>query len=119
MKARVHPDEKRRIEDAAARANMRPSGFLAEAALAAAAGEDFTRDTQLHDTGLQVSAARTEVGRVGTNLNQIARALNIDRLAGKPTDDDLLAHLRTVLTEVSGSLQRLDLAVEDMVERGR
>ncbi|MFI1583010.1 plasmid mobilization protein [Embleya sp. NPDC020630] len=119
MKARVHPDEKRRIEDAAARANMRPSGFLAAAALAAAAGDDFTRDAQLHEAGLQVSAARTEVGRVGTNLNQITRALNIDRLASNPTDDDLLAHLREVLTDVTRTLQQLDRAVWTLTEPRR
>jgi len=117
MKTRVHPDEKQRIEQAAARFGLRPAGFLAVAALAAAAGEDFTRDAQLHEAGVSLSAARTEVGRLGTNLNQIARALNIDRLAGNPTGDDLATELLNTLAAVTRAVGRLDQAAWDITER--
>jgi len=117
MKTRVHPDEKQRIEQAATRAGLRPSGFLAVAALAAAAGDDFTRDAQLHELGINLSAARTEAGRCGTNLNQIARALNIDRLAGNPTGDDLATEIRDTLAVLTRCLGRLDQAAWDVTER--
>jgi hypothetical protein len=117
MKTRVHPDEKQRIEAAATRAGLRPSGFLAVAALAAAAGDDFTRDAQLHEVGRSLSAARTDLARIGNNINQIARALNIDQATGSRPTDALTARHEAALTALTRTLQRLDAAAWDLTER--
>ncbi|WP_189082739.1 hypothetical protein, partial [Mangrovihabitans endophyticus] len=66
---------------AAAAAGLTPTGFLAEAGLAAArgierpAGLDPLREA-LAELQAELFDVRTAVGRIGTNLNQAVAALN-------------------------------------------
>lgn len=81
---RFGPDEESDIDAAAARCAMTPTGFCANAALAAARhltepGGDRTGGvTRAELAALQrdLFATRTAVGRVGTNLNQAVAQLN-------------------------------------------
>ena len=80
LNARFSDTERAEIETAAAAVGMTPTGYLAEAGLAAARGappssldpmrESLARlEVELFDT-------RVAVGRIGTNLNQAVAALN-------------------------------------------
>jgi hypothetical protein len=80
LNARFTADELVEIETAAAGAGMTPTGFLAEAGLAAArrtppASLSASREA-LAELQSELFAARVALGRIGTNLNQAAAALN-------------------------------------------
>lgn len=89
---RLNPDEHHDITTAAARAGMTPTGYCAEAALAAARhtttpgapipGLGVTR-AELAALQRELFAARTAVIRTGTNLNQAIAALHA---VGEPPD---------------------------------
>jgi hypothetical protein len=80
LNARFTADELAEIETAAIGAGMTPTGFLAEAGLAAARGAPSaplspTREALAEMQG-ELFDARVALGRIGTNLNQAAAALN-------------------------------------------
>jgi uncharacterized protein (DUF1778 family) len=80
VNARFSDAELGEVETAAAAVGMTPTGFLAEAALAAArdapaASLDPMRET-LARLEVELFDARVAVGRIGTNLNQAVAALN-------------------------------------------
>ncbi|MDR7320853.1 MULTISPECIES: hypothetical protein [Catenuloplanes] len=77
---RFSADELAKIQQAAAQVAMTATGFCAEAALAharqvEAASLDPLREV-LADFQAELYAARTAVGRIGTNLNQAVAAFN-------------------------------------------
>lgn len=70
-------DELVTISQAAARAGLRPSGYVAAAALASAQGaEPPTARSESRELLTELMQARAAVRRYGTNLNQIAAAMN-------------------------------------------
>lgn len=80
VNARFTDVELAEVDAAAAAVGMTPTGFCAEAALAAARGVppaslDPTRE-QLAQLQGDLFDARVAVGRIGTNLNQAVAALN-------------------------------------------
>lgn len=65
-------------------------------------------------------AANVQLGRLATNLNQIARVLNTARLAGEPIDPGAVreaevAELRTAVTEVKARAEAVILAARRRV----
>jgi hypothetical protein len=95
VNARFTAAEFAEIEAAAAGAGMTPTGFLAEAGLAAARG---TPPASLHpnrEAIAQLQAelfdARVALGRIGINLNQAVAALNAT--GGAPVWLDRVVHL--------------------------
>lgn len=80
VNARFTDSELSEIETAAAAVGMTPTGFLAEAGLAAARGAppaalDPMRES-LAQLEVELFDTRVAVGRIGTNLNQAVSALN-------------------------------------------
>lgn len=81
---RLSSDEYEDLAEAAARVELTPTGYVAETALAAARGQgtpglaDGTATTRAELAQLQreLFAARTELVRVGTNLNQAVADLH-------------------------------------------
>ena len=70
-------DELDVVAGAAARAGLRPSSYVATAALASAQGlAPPTGDSQWRELLTELMLTRAAVRRYGTNLNQIAAALN-------------------------------------------
>jgi uncharacterized protein (DUF1778 family) len=81
LRPRFTPDERGEVDAAAASAGMSTSRFCAEAALAAARGTPMLLSVAQDREALvrlqrQLFAARTEVARFGTNVNQAVAALN-------------------------------------------
>jgi hypothetical protein len=70
-------DELETVERAAARAGLRPSSFVAAAALASAQGAASpTSNSELRELLTELMRTRAAVRQYGTNLNQIAAAMN-------------------------------------------
>ena len=70
-------DEWAAITWAAARAGLRPSGYVAAAALASAQGAASpTSNSELRELLTELTQSRAAVRRYGTNLNQIAAAMH-------------------------------------------
>ena len=69
-------DEFCAVRVAAAAAGLTPTGYVAEAALAAAIDQLPPRVEPLREVLLELMAARTQVRRFGVNVNQAVRELN-------------------------------------------
>ena len=70
-------DELETVARAAARAGLRPSSYVAAAALASARGAVTpTSDNEYRELLTELMQTRAAVRRYGTNLNQIAAAMN-------------------------------------------
>jgi hypothetical protein len=70
-------DELAMVARAAARAGLRPSSYVAAAALAAAQGAAApTSSSESRELLTELMRTRTAVRQYGTNLNQVAAALN-------------------------------------------
>ncbi len=78
LKLRVSQDEYATIASAARDAGLTPSGYAAETALAAADGADPPSAAPWRTALAELIDARTQVRRIGTNINQAARAINAD-----------------------------------------
>lgn len=61
---------------AAVRAGLTPTGYIAASALAAAAGTAPPVGSLTRDALSELMAARTQVKRFATNVNQAAKAVN-------------------------------------------
>jgi len=104
---RVNPDEASELQQAADRTGMSVAGYAAATALAAAAGIPPPRalpaaDERTRELLGALVAARFELARVGTNLNQLAKSANIDGTVPP-------AQLREVLARVDAGVRRLDV----------
>ena len=64
------------LQAAAARAGLTPSGYAADAALAAARGSQPPTPEPWREALAEVMSARAQVRRFGTNVNQAVRVLN-------------------------------------------
>ena len=90
---RVSAAEWRLIETRAARAGVRPTSFLREAALSSPARSPSSVD-------LATVEERRELRRIGANLNQVARHLNAGR------DAEVLSVLRELNEWIVGRVSR-------------
>jgi hypothetical protein len=96
------------IRQAAAWTRLRPMGFAAAAAVAAAQGEDAAR-AGIVDARAAINElmhATAQFGRAGNNLNQIAKAYNS---GAEPTADiaGVLARLASAAARVEAAADRL------------
>jgi hypothetical protein len=73
---RLDDDELAAIELAAGRAGLTPTGYVGAVALAAARGTVPPAPSQTRQALAELMAARTQLGRFGTNVNQVVAALN-------------------------------------------
>ena len=74
---RCTDDEFEQLAAAARRSGLTTSGYAAEAALAAAHGSQPPRSEPWREALAEVMAARAQVRRFGSNVNQAVRALNV------------------------------------------
>jgi hypothetical protein len=111
VKLRYSEDEFAALQAAARRSGLTPSGFAAEAAIAAARGEEPPAGEPWREALAEVMAARAQVRRFGTNVNQAVRALNA---TGEPPD--WLDHAVTI---ASRAVERLDDAATQLARRLR
>ena len=109
---RLSDDEYATLSAAAARAELTTTGYVAEAALAAArdhaapgspVGETGIARAELAQLQRELFATRTALGRVGSNLNQAVTALH--RLGRPP------AWLRQSATACRRVIERVDAVV--------
>ncbi|MEH0625074.1 plasmid mobilization protein [Streptomyces stelliscabiei] len=112
---RVHPrysdDEFDLVQRAAVLSRMKPGGYVAECALAAARAEDPTAAVADYRALVKtLMAANGQLGKIGNNLNQLTRHLNQD---GAWPDPDAVQRL---LERVEASIADLDIAVAQVTE---
>lgn len=104
--SRFNDEEKESLLAAAAACAMKPSGFLAHAALSAA--RDLTR-TAAEVAGereviAELFSLRRHLGQIGNNVNQVARALNSG--ADAPHAEAVLQAVHRAATRVDAFTQR-------------
>lgn len=112
---RVHPryndDEFDLVQKAAALSRMKPGGYVAECALAAARAEDPTAAVADYRAMVKaLMAANGQLGKVGSNLNQLTRHLNQDGAWPHPDT------VQRLLDRVEASIAGLDIAVAQITE---
>lgn len=112
---RVHPryndDEFALVQNAAALSRMKPGGYVAECALAAARADDPT--AAVADYRAMVKAlmvANGQLGKIGSNLNQLTRHLNKDGASPHPDT------VQRLLERVEASIAKLDTAVAQITD---
>ena len=76
IKVRYTHDEYAAIAGAARDAGLTPTGYVAETALAAANNTQTPSTAPWRTALLELIEARTQVRRIGTNINQAAAAIN-------------------------------------------
>jgi hypothetical protein len=107
---RMNEEEYALLQKAAATCNMSEAAFLAQAALRAARDLDRTA-AEIADAkqlATELFAARRHLGRIGTNLNQITKAINS---GAEPTQTG------TVLAAVLRAAQRVDDAAAQLLNQ--
>jgi uncharacterized protein (DUF1778 family) len=105
---RLTEDEYADVVAAARRAGLTPTGYAADAALAAARGGLPPQQEPRREALVELMAARAQVRRFGVNVNQAVRVLNV---TGEAPD----ALVRAV--EVAArAVSRLDRAAEAMLQ---
>jgi len=113
---RLSQGEAAELQQAADRTGLTLSGYAAAAALAAATRTAAPRAVPAADRRTRellgaLVAGRFELAKVGNNLNQIARAANIDGAV-------LPAQLREVLARVEAGVRLLDARTVRLVDGG-
>jgi uncharacterized protein (DUF1778 family) len=116
LRPRFTPGERGEVDAAAASAGMSTSRFCAEAALAAARGTPMALSVAQDREALvrlqrQLFAARTEVARFGTNVNQAVAALNATGEAPE--------WMGRAMTRVGYSIIQLDEVIAEVDRRIR
>ncbi|MER5760183.1 MobC family plasmid mobilization relaxosome protein [Streptomyces sp. NPDC002082] len=104
---RLNDDEKTLLSSAAAAAHTTLPAFLARSGMAAAHDLDNTAAAIAGHREMvsELFAARRHLGRVGTNLNQITRAINS---GGQPEElDAVLAAVRRAVDRVQAATDHL------------
>lgn len=106
---RCSEDEYAALAAAAASSGLTPSGYAAEASLAAARG----RLASLPDPALvrELLATRAQLRRYGNNLNQAARILNA---GGDPPE-----WLKNAIAATDRIVHSIDQAVQELVDPPR
>lgn len=105
---RLTDDERAVLAEAAERAGMTPTGYCAEAALAAATGQTGAGPEveweELRETVAELFAVRTAVGRFATNVNQ---AVTVLHSTGAPP-----VWLADAVRLTSRAIERIDTAAD-------
>jgi hypothetical protein len=114
VKLRLSEREFADLADAGAKVGLTPSGYAAEAALAAARAEPPSASEPWRRALSEVIAARTQVRRFGINVNQAVRVLNT---TGEPPD--WLADAVTQATQAVESLDEAAAGLAARLPRGR
>lgn len=76
VRLRYTDEEYEAVERAAQTAGLTPTGYVAEAALAAANSLEPPRSAPWRSALLELMDTRNQIRRIGVNINQAARALN-------------------------------------------
>jgi hypothetical protein len=97
------------VAEAARRAGLTPTGYAAEAALAAARGGQSPRQEPWREALAELIDARTQVRRFGSNVNQAVRALNA---SGEPPEG-----LNRAVDVTARAVEAVDRAAADLVRR--
>ncbi|MEU1090759.1 plasmid mobilization relaxosome protein MobC [Streptomyces sp. NPDC005892] len=113
---RYSADEKREITAAAQRLGLAGAHFVGALVMAHIHGDNTLPGgrTVVDDLVDELAALRTQVARVGTNINQIAHRLN----AGgdpHPGDSDLLAEAARILVLARQAATAIDTAADAAV----
>ncbi|MGQ7298033.1 plasmid mobilization protein [Quadrisphaera sp. KR29] len=111
VKFRATADEYALLAEAARSAGLTPSGYAAEAALAAARGVQAPSLTPVREALVELMAARTQVRRFAVNVNQAVRALNATGEAPE--------WLSAAVAVTDRAVERLDGAAADLVHAAR
>jgi hypothetical protein len=109
LKLRYSQEEFRELAAAASRAGLTTSGYAAEAALAAARDAAPPYSEPWREALAEVMAARAQVRRFGSNVNQAVRELNATGSAPEWLDRAVAVTERAV--------GRLDAAAADLTRR--
>lgn len=102
------------IEHAARGTGLTPTGYAAEAALAAAVGSDAPSTAPWRSALLELMDARSQVRRIGVNINQAARAINA---TGEPPV--WLDHALVITARAVTRLDEAAAAVSEVAGRSR
>jgi len=114
IKVRYTHDEYAAVAEAARDTGLTPTGYVAEAALATATGNQTPTTAPWRTALLELMEARNQVRRIGTNINQAAVAINA---TGEPPP-----WLRQALDTTNRAVVRLDdaaTAVTDVARHDR
>ena len=114
IKVRYTHEEYAAIIGAACDTGLTPTGYVAEAALAAANNSQTPSTAPWRAALLELMEARTQVRRIGTNINQATAAINA---TGDPPP-----WLRQALAMTNKAVRRLDeaaTAVTDVARNNR
>ncbi|MFE6397500.1 plasmid mobilization relaxosome protein MobC [Streptomyces alboflavus] len=99
------------MKSAAALSRMKPGGYVAECALAAARADDPTAAVADYRTLVKtLMAANGQLGKVGSNLNQLTRHLHQDGAWPHPDT------VQRLLDRVEVSIANLDTAVDQITD---
>jgi hypothetical protein len=109
VKLRLSEREFADLAEAGVRAGLTPSGYAAEAALAAARAEPPPALEPWRRALSEVIAARTQVRRFGTNVNQAVRVLNT---TGEPPE-----WLDAAVITATRAVESLDTAAVGLAAR--
>lgn len=112
MNLRLGDDEKAAIEAAATLARKTPTSYAADVAVAVAMNTLTPIPTTYREELRELVDARLALTRIGSNLNQIARALNS---GGDVTQEQLDA----ILARVGEAVRRVDEATIVNMRRRR
>ncbi len=111
MLLRCTEEEFDQLAAAARRSGLTTSGYAAEAAVAAAVGSQPPQAEPWREALTEVMAARAQVRRLGSNVNQAVRALNATGEAPEWLDRSA--------TLTSNAVVQLDEAASRLVRRLR
>ena len=103
--------EYRTVADAAHAAGLTPTGFVAEAVIAAAHGDASPSADERRGVVLELMQARAQLRRYGNNVNQAARVLNAGGQA-----PEWLAHAVALTNRV---VRDIDKAVQELLAQPR
>lgn len=106
MNLRLSEAELAELAAAAGKANVTVAGYAAKASLSTARAE---MPPDAVEFGLELFATRTQVAKVGVNLNQIAKVLN----SGGAVDDERLA---VVLADQRTALRAIDALTNELIK---
>lgn len=111
---RLSDDEQAAIATAARLADLTPTGWAAEAAVAAATGREAPRADPARQVLVELMQTRTQLRRAGTNLNQAVTKLNTTGIA-----PDWLGAAVAELVEAVAVVEAASEAASRAVARGR
>jgi hypothetical protein len=103
---------------AAGEADLAPGAWAAQVVVAVAKGSLTPAPTDDREVFRALAEARVAVNRIGTNLNQIAAAVNAAVVSGADPGEAVTAQqVGVVLARVDAALRRLDAATVAIARR--